>query len=82
MPRRRTRTDSLPFDTLTLEGSLFVPGLLEKAARGDASHQTEADYGIPKGLKLQEEYGRAYRIAAAAWQGFAARMLRSDVAPA
>lgn len=78
MPRHRS-TDTLPFDTLTLEGGLFVPELLEKAARGAATLQTEDDYGVPRGLKLQEEYGRAYRIAAALWQGFAARLVREDV---
>lgn len=80
MPRRSTvQADTLPFDTLTLEGGLFVPELLEKAARGAATLQTEDDYGVPRGLKLQEEYGRAYRIAAALWQGFAARLVREDV---
>jgi hypothetical protein len=81
MSRRRTtsQADSLPFDTLTLEGGLFVPELLEKAARGDAAQQTEDDYGVPKGLKLQEEYGRAYRISSALWQGFAAQLVRKDL---
>lgn len=80
MPRRSTvQADTLPFDTLTLEGGLFVPELLEKAARGAATLQTEDDYGVPRGLKQQEEYGRAYRIAAALWQGFAARLVREDV---
>lgn len=83
MSRRRSslQAEALPFDTLTLEGGLFVPELLEKAARGEASQQTEEDYDIPKGLKLQEEYGRSYRIASALWQGFAAQLVREDIPP-
>ncbi|HRH96991.1 MAG TPA: hypothetical protein PLB55_13705, partial [Prosthecobacter sp.] len=65
---RRRKTDTTPFDTLRLEGSLFVPELLERAARGEAAHQKEADYAIPRGLKLHDEYGRAFRIAIAHWQ--------------
>ncbi|MBL9181086.1 MAG: N-6 DNA methylase [Verrucomicrobiaceae bacterium] len=82
MSRRRKLTDTTPFDTLRLEGTLFVPELLERAARGEAAHQKEADYAIPKGLKLHDEYGRAYRIAAALWQDFAPQLLRTDLAPA
>ncbi len=82
MSRRRKLTDTTPFDTLRLEGTLFVPELLERAARGEAAHQKEADYAIPKGLKLHDEYGRAYRIAAALWQDFAPQLPRTDVEPA
>ena len=55
---------------MTLEGSLFVADLLEKAALGSASHQSPADYAVPRGLRLGDEYGRAYQIARAAWQSF------------
>lgn len=82
MSRRRKLTDTTPFDTLRLEGTLFVPELLERAARGEAAHQKEADYAIPKGLKLHDEYGRAYRIAAALWQDFAPQLPRTDLDPA
>jgi hypothetical protein len=78
MSRRRT-SDTLPFDTLRLEGSLFVPELLERAARGGAMAQKETDYDIPKGLKLHDEYGRAFRIAGALWQDFAAQRPRADL---
>jgi hypothetical protein len=56
-----------------------VPELLERAARGEAAHQKEADYAIPRGLKLHDEYGRAFRIAIAHWQAFAPQMQRTDV---
>lgn len=81
MPRRRKTSDSSPFDTLRLEGGLFVAELLERAARGGAPGQDEADYGVPKGLKLHDEYGRSYRIATALWKDFAARMPREDAEP-
>lgn len=82
MSRRRKSTDTTPFDTLRLEGSLFVPELLERASRGEATAQKEADYAIPKGLKLHDEYGRAFRIATALWPDFAAQIPRADLDPA
>ena len=79
MSRRRKSNDTTPFDTLRLEGSLFVPELLERAASGEATFQKEADYAIPKGLKLHDEYGRAFRIATASWQSFAPQTTRADL---
>ncbi len=79
MSRRRKSTDTTPFDTLRLEGSLFVPELLERAASGEATFQKETDYAIPKGLKLHDEYGRAFRIATATWQSFAPQTARADL---
>lgn len=79
MSRRRKSTDTTPFDTLRLEGSLFVPELLERAASGEATYQKETDYAIPKGLKLHDEYGRAFRIATATWQSFAPQTARTDL---
>lgn len=46
---------------------------------GRASAQSEADYGTPKGVKLKDEYSRAFQIACAQWQHFAAQMERADV---
>jgi hypothetical protein len=79
MSRRRKSTDTTPFDTLRLEGSLFVPELLERAASGEATFQKETDYAIPKGLKLHDEYGRAFRIATASWQSFEPQTARADL---
>lgn len=81
MSRRRKLTDTTPFDTLRLEGTLFVPELLERAASGDATAQKEADYAIPRGLKIHDEYGRAFRIATASWQAFAPQFARADLDP-
>lgn len=74
--RKHTATLNLP--TLKLEGGLFLPDVLEKAALGQARLQTEADYGIPKGLKLKDEYSRAFQIACAQWRSFAAMLDRND----
>ena len=68
---------SLP--SITLEGGLFLPDQLEKAALGQAEHQTEADYQVPKGLKLKDEYSRAFQIACAQWKQFAPQLQRSDL---
>ncbi len=62
-----------------LEGALFVPDFLEKAALGEQSCQTDADYHIPKGLKQHDEYGRSFQIARAQWKSFSAQRERQDV---
>ncbi len=64
------------FETIWLEGALFVPDLLEKASRGDLKDQQAVDYGLPKGLRLQEEIGRAFQIALAQWKDFSLRKAR------
>jgi len=75
---RKTQT-VLNLPTLTLEGGLFLPDQLEKAALGSTAFQTEADYGTPKGLKLKDEFSRAFQIACAQWKHFAAQLERADV---
>ncbi len=77
MPRRPA--DSLIFDSLRLEGGLFVPAVLEQAARGEHTAQKAADYLLPKGLSLLDEQGRAFRIASALWKNFEAVCARADV---
>ena len=79
MKRIRKTQATLNLPTLKLEGGLFLPDQLEKAAQGRASAQSEADYGTPKGVKLNDEYSRAFQIACAQWQHFAAQMERADV---
>ena len=70
---------TLNLPTIQLEGSLFLPDQLEKAAQGRAQGQTEVDYGVPKGVKLKDEYSRAFQIACAQWQHFAAQLDRDDI---
>ena len=73
--------DNLMFDTMNLEGALFVPDLLEKAAQGKATDQSEAHYHLPKGLKIHDEYGRAFQIAQAQWRSFSVNKQRHDRNP-
>lgn len=70
---------SLAFDTLRLEGALFLPDQLEKAALGAADFQSEPDYRTPKGLKLKDDISRAFQIASAQWKHFAGQCERADV---
>lgn len=61
-------TQHFTFDTVRLEGSLFVADQLDKAAHGNATSQAAADYHIPRGLRLTDEFGRAFQIAQAEWR--------------
>ena len=79
MKRTRKTQATLNLPTLKLEGGLLLPDQLEKAAHGRASAQLEADYRTPKGVKLKDEYSRAFQIACAQWQHFAAQMERADL---
>jgi N-6 DNA Methylase len=65
--------------TLRLEGGLFLPDMLEKAALGNARLQQESDYGLPRGLKLKDEFSRAFQIACAQWKHLSPRMERADI---
>jgi hypothetical protein len=75
----RHKLSALNLPTLRLEGALFLPDVLEKAALGTGRLQTDADYGIPKGLKQKDEYSRAFQIASALWRHFAPQMERADL---
>lgn len=79
MKKLRKNQAALNLPTLTLEGGLFLPDQLEKAALGSAQWQTEADYGTPKGLKLKDDYSRAFQIACAQWKHFADQLERTDI---
>jgi hypothetical protein len=75
----RHKSSALNLPTLRLEGGLFLPDVLEKAALGTARLQADADYGIPKGLKQKDEYSRAFQIASAQWKHFEKQMERTDL---
>ena len=77
----RPDQDTLQFDSLHLEGGLFVPAILDTVARGDGDHQRISDYQLPKGLSLTDEHGRAFRIATALWKNFDTVRARTDVDP-
>lgn len=75
---RRSSTE-LAFTALTIEGGLLAPDFLNKIAHLEAEGQSEADYDIPRGLKLRDEIGRYWKIAQNLWQDFAARRERADL---
>ena len=79
MRSARTSATTLNLPTLRLEGGLFLPDMLHKAAQGLARLQTDADYAVPKGLKLKDEFSRAFQIACAQWRAFAPLLERADV---
>ncbi len=79
---RKNFSTILNLPTIRLEGGLFLPDQLEKAALGQATQQTVADYNIPIGLKLKDEYSRAFQIASAQWKHFAQNIDRKDIDPA
>ena len=72
---------ALSLPSLHLEGGLLLPDQLEKAALGQAGQQSEADYHTPKGLKLKDDYSRAFQIASAQWKQFAPHLERADTDP-
>lgn len=79
MKKIRKTSVALNLPSLRLEGALFLPDQLEKAALGEATRQTESDYLTPKGLRLKDDYSRAFQIAGAQWRHFAPQTERSDL---
>jgi hypothetical protein len=69
---RRRRAPALAFDALNIEGALISPAILARIATHKADGQTEADYGLPKGLTLRDEIARYFRIGQALFAGLAA----------
>lgn len=76
---KRHSKSALNLPSLIQEGTLFLPDQLEKAALGQAKHQSEADYQTPKGLRLKDDYSRAFQIACAQWKHFVPSLEREDV---
>jgi len=66
------RSKSIIFDTITLEGGLVSSVMLARVAAREATAQSDADYGVPKGLTLRDEIARYFRIGAALFKDFAA----------
>ncbi len=74
---KRSSTE-LAFSAIRIEGGLLAADFLGRVARFDATGQAEADYDIPKGLKLRDEIGRYWKIALNLWQDFQAGQQRTD----
>lgn len=79
MRRTNRHRAVLSLPSIRLEGGLFLPNQLEKAALGQAQHQTESDYRLPPGRGRKDEIGRAFQIAAAQWRQFEALLDRTDL---
>lgn len=75
----RRSTQELAFSAIAIEGGLLAPDFLNKVARLEATEQSEADYDVPRGLKLRDEIGRYWKIAQNLWQDFDARRSRLDL---
>jgi N-6 DNA Methylase len=81
MARTRTRrTAALAFDAITVEGALIAPAMLSRIAQHQAGGQTEADYGVPKGLTLRDEIARYFRIGQALFADLTASKTPSNAA--
>jgi len=63
MARSRVdRTSALALDAITVEGALISSAMLARISQHKADAQTDADYGVPKGLSLRDEIARYFRI--------------------
>ncbi|CAH1906110.1 Type II restriction endonuclease [Candidatus Nitrotoga sp. HW29] len=71
-------TTEIAFSAIRIEGGLLAADFLGRVARFDAKGQAEADYDIPKGLKLRDEIGRYWKISLNLWQEFQAGRQRTD----
>ncbi|MGA7806871.1 MAG: restriction endonuclease, partial [Bradyrhizobium sp.] len=77
---RKSSASALAFDAITVEGGLIAPAMLARIAQHQAGEQSEADYGIPKGLTLRDEIARYFRIGQAMFREFAASETPSPAA--
>lgn len=78
----RKTTQQLSYTALRIEGGLIPAEELNRLttlATPEATEQTDAHYGIPKGLKLRDEIARSFKIAQSLWQDFVQQRERKDV---
>lgn len=71
----------LAYTAIRIEGGLIPAEELTRLttlAAPEATEQTEARYGIPKGLKLRDEIARNFKIAQHLWQDFQQQRARQD----
>ena len=60
-----TRPATAVFPAVTVEGNLLAAATLDAVAMRTAGEQSEADYGIRKGLSIRDEISLAFRVARA-----------------
>lgn len=74
-------TTELTFSAIRIEGSLLAADFLGRVARFEATGQAEADYDIPKGLKLRDEIGRYWKIALNTPDSLVQELIKSTLEP-
>src|SRR4051812_41517931 len=79
-PTARRSTAGPAFDALIVEGALITPAQLARVAARQEDAQSEADYGVPKGLALRDEIAPYFRIGQAHFAELAASDAASQVA--
>jgi len=75
---RKNRNDT-GLESIRIEGGLLSSSLLSLLRHYQLSGQTPEEYGIEKGLKLNDELSRYWRIAQARWQQFSDLKNRDDL---
>lgn len=75
---RKNRNDT-GLEAIRIEGGLLSSSLLTLLRHYQLSGQTPEEYGIEKGLKLNDELSRYWRIAQARWQQFSDLKKRADL---
>lgn len=75
---RKNRNDT-GLQAIRIEGGLLSSTLLTLLRHYQLSGQTPEEYGIEKGLKLNDELSRYWRIAQARWQQFSDLNKRDDL---
>ncbi len=68
---RKTVVDMSAWPSLLLEGNLIAPAMVAAIDRREASEQSEADYGVRKGLTIREEVSTAFRVGQSHFDAFA-----------
>mgnify|MGYP007042170878 CR=1 FL=1 len=58
------------FESIRIVGGLISSKILQDARRYKLPGQTKEDYGIERGLKLNDEIGRSWSIANARWKEY------------
>ena len=59
---RKPVADVSAWPSITVEGNLIAPAMIASIDRRQATEQSEADYGIRKGLTIREEISTAFRV--------------------
>ena len=73
----------MSYPTITIEGGLFSPDLLERiASEGDSIHgQKPSDFGLAHTRSVMDQMHQAYSAARKYWDAFSARLDHSRVSP-